>query len=109
MADYSALSSNELINLLNQKDNELINQTNEIEYLKKQISTIQNPTATDGVITNKTASSIILDVLDLEDSEKKLLPSLLRTTTEGIKAYTTFLYGNTNTTESIDDVTTVNL
>lgn len=85
MADYNSLSTNELVDLLNQKDNE-------ITSLENKLTTAQQAVYI-GSELGETANTVIARILSLSETEKKSLPSLVRTTQNGVRAYTTFLYG----------------
>ncbi|MEW7279723.1 hypothetical protein ABW636_14110 [Aquimarina sp. 2201CG1-2-11] len=81
MSDYTNLTQQELISLLEQKD-----------------STIAN--LQEG---KQTCESVISSIIHLSEEERELLPSKIRTTETGILAYGIFIHGATSCWEVNND------
>ncbi|TSE10005.1 hypothetical protein [Aquimarina algiphila] len=100
--DYNTLTKEELITLLGKRDTEITNlkdiNTTQATDIAKQVATIgklqkelfqcQNEVRID------TAVKLIDAILDLPEEEVQELPVLIRTTGDGIEAYTAFVYGS---------------
>ncbi|TSE10334.1 hypothetical protein [Aquimarina algiphila] len=106
MKDYNSLLKAELVELLEKRDAELarlkginttqatdiVKQVAIIQDLRKDLKLCQDNTSPNGDCIT-TAEELIEAVLCLKEEEIQALPVLLRTTDDGIAAYTAFTYG----------------